>query len=73
VVPVDDLDELFAGGDILQAALFDHLISLSQTPTIAHVTKGLGALVARFLLERPTQAIRSGVLVARFHGSGQAR
>ena len=59
-----ETDGLLEGANTLQAAIREHFIAKLPDLTMSSVDGDLSALVARFILERQTEALRAAVVLA---------
>jgi hypothetical protein len=57
-------DGLLEGANTLQAAIRDNFVAKLPELTMSSVDGDLSALVARFVLERQTEALRAAVVLA---------
>ena len=62
--PASDVEEALAGAENLQATVRKYFISKLPSFTMSEVADDLSGLVARFVLERQVQGLRSGVVLA---------
>jgi hypothetical protein len=60
----EDIEQLVAGADKLEAAIRTYFISELSDLKVSYLANNASALVARFILERQTGALRSAVILA---------